>query len=193
MSYPKRYFFDTAAFQIDEDVDAYIRQKGAIALDLGSSLYIASEKAALMFTELARRIPEPPRRPDDAGDRSSQMLSECQLENRKLSDEMATLKAQLKTVSSNFQSAKVSLEEASEVISSLKSENMLLRSSQPKATEAQAKPEKIPSQELAALRSQHADAIASLKVLEEENNELRKELEIARNAGPGQVRLAASP
>ena len=98
-------------------------------------------------------------------------------------------------MSSNFQSAKMTLEENSKMITTLRSENIQLKATQSKPQMVSTDPnvaiarkldQMSGSSELELIRRQHIEAIASLKVLEEENCELRSELDgLKRNAKPG--------
>jgi chromosome segregation ATPase len=111
----------------------------------------------------------------------------------------AKLASQFRSYSSEFAALKEQAENAARLIETVKAENArlqaALKNTTAKATPAAQGDDKLKQsyeklqKEFQALRAQTAEALASLKVLEDENDELTQELELLKS----QSRNAAAP
>jgi predicted nucleic acid-binding Zn-ribbon protein len=158
------FTFNASSFTLDPAVENFLKSKGAIAIDFGLMVYVNSEAMPAILSELVERS-----KPDAAS------------ELRSHSTEVAALKEKV--------------EGAAKVIESLKAENMRLQlalksmqQAAPAAKQAAGQSDKKLRQsyeklqkEFQQLWSQSAEAITSLKVLEDENEKLTEELEQLKN------------
>ena len=197
MSGETKYSFDSASFHVDSDVDRYIRERHLVALDLGRSVYLDSQKTVAIITELIqdKLYPTSSKTNDESLEERDERIVGLETNNKRLVDDLARSRSQLNLISSNFQSAKMTLEENSTMIVALRSENTQLKATLSKPQIVYCDPNDMVARkldqrsglsELELMRSQHIEAITSLKVLEEENCQLRQELDnLKQNAKPG--------
>jgi hypothetical protein len=131
LSQAKLFTFDASSFSLDPSVEDFLKSKGAISVDPGTTAYISSEAMPGVLLELTRLIGI-------------------------LKAENARLQASIKNAPApNFQP--------------VLGDDKLKQSY-----------EKL-QKEFQALRAQSAEALTSLKVLEDENEELTQELELLKN------------
>ncbi|HEX2015035.1 MAG TPA: hypothetical protein VLA68_07390, partial [Nitrososphaera sp.] len=193
---PKIFSFDASSFSLEPSVESFLRSKGAISSDFGSAAYINSERVAVFLPELLAT--------SGADSRSRAGLDELETETlllksdrERLVQENAHLAEQVVSYSGKAEALKEQLSAGRITIEALEASNAHLQSAtngSSQATGATPYAKDVDLQqscdrmqkELQELRSQSIEAITSLKVLEDENEELRKELEQLR----GQPKVA---
>lgn len=131
LSQAKLFTFDASSFSLDPSVEDFLKSKGAISVDPGTTTYISSEAMPGILLELAR------------------LIGILEAEN-------ARLQASIKNA---------------------RAPNLQLVQGDDKLKQSYEKLQK----EFQALRAQSAEALTSLKVLEDENEELTQELELLKN------------
>jgi chromosome segregation ATPase len=199
LSQAKLFTFNASSFSLDQSVEGFLKSKGAISLDFGATAYINSEAMPAVLSELVERS-------RTEASSNANMIAQLQAEvgryaaeRQKLVEDNAKLASQFRSYSSEVAALKEQAENAVELIETLKAENARLQTAQKNA------PAKVPpaaqgddklkqlyeklQKEFQALRAQNAEALASLKVLEDENDELTQELELLRS----QSKNAAAP
>jgi chromosome segregation ATPase len=191
----KRFTFNASSFALDPAVENFLKSKGAIAIDFGVMEYVNSEAMPAILSELVERSKLDA--PSDA-DFAAQLKAEIGLvgaEKQKMMEDNVRLASELRSHSTEVAALKEKAEGTAKVIESLKAENMrlqlALKSAQqatPAANQAAGESDKKLRQsyeklqkEFQQLRSQSAEEITLLKVLEDENEELRQELEELKN------------
>lgn len=155
-----------------------MRSKGCVYLDFGSSAYINSELVPAILSELLRAD-------TSASDAEAKKLaSELEMaiaERGKVMQQNNELRAQIQSYVSEVERLKKQALDAQKTADDLKAENARLqaaKSQTPVAFDDRMKQayEKL-QKEFQALRAQNIEAITSLKVLEQENEELHEELD----------------
>ena len=185
---PKKLFsFSAESFEVSPLVEDFMRARKAISIDFGASIYLSAESTSAILTELVAKhaagsqiwaVAAPAESQDrrvDAEDEKTRMELEItdlrsKLSSLALEADLSTRRA--KEYSGTIDSLRLEIEKLREVITS-KKETTPASSHTPESKEFR-------TNEIQTLRMQHADAIASLKVLEQENEELLKELESLR-------------
>jgi chromosome segregation ATPase len=191
---PKLFTFSAESFGLSPEVEALLRSKNAIFMDFGSAAYVRSESIASTMSELI------------SGQQSSQSAS-----NRTISSEIAAMQSQLEKTNKEIQvllarlegkeneaiSLQKRVQDSTKIIEGLKTENLRLSAlvntqsaTQVVYGDTETLRDSYQKLQLAfqSLRSQNIEAIASLKVLEEENDDLRDELEALRSQARGASR-----
>ncbi|GEM_PF-1226596 len=185
----KLYSFNAGSFRLGEPVVALLKSKGAISLDFGSAAYIDSEAIPAIISELvekANSAPEKCNHEQLIADLKHELARSIE-ERENIANENVRLSFDLKAGILEIQSLKTQLEDCKKVIANLNEAARHVNTARvEQATEAaKAAPqsagvtqadEKV-KKELQQLRHEHVEAIASLKVLEDENEELRNEIE----------------
>ena len=191
----KRFTFNASSFALDPAVENLLKSKGAIAIDFGMMEYVSSEAMPAILSELLERSKLDA--PSDA-DFVAQLKAEIGrigAEKQKMMEDNVRLASELRSHSTEVAALKEEAERTAKVIESLKAENMRLQlalktvqQATPAAKQAAEQSDKKLRQsyeklqkEFQQLRSQSAEAITLLKVLEDENEELRQELERLKN------------
>lgn len=185
----KLFTFNASSFTLDPAVESLLRSRGAITLDFGQSAYINSDFVPLIMAELLDKTSSAASEELVAQLKAEIERSEGQL--RKVTEDGTQLSQQLSVADAQVASLKEQLAGANKAIESLKAENARLQVSQksaPAPTIDRTQYYKL-VRELQQLKAQHAEAITSLKVLEDENEELRTELDTLN----GQVKPAPAP
>jgi hypothetical protein len=131
LSQAKLFTFDASSFSLDPSVEDFLKSKGAISVDPGTTAYISSEAMPGVLLELTRLI------------------------------------GMLKAENARFQAS----------IKNAPAQNLQPVQGDDKLRQSYEKLQK----EFQALRAQSAEALTSLKVLEDENEELTQELEMLKN------------
>jgi chromosome segregation ATPase len=184
---PKLFTFSAESFGLSPEVEALLRSKNAIFMDFGSSAYVKSEGVSSIMLELMS-IDKSSQTGETTIIDAEREAMQSQLE--KLNKYVPELVGKLDSKQSEVVALNGRVEEFIRAIEGLKAENLRL-SALVKSNDlggalneetgtTRAVYEKLQSA-FQDLRSQHIEAIASLKVLEEENDELRKEIESLRN------------
>ncbi len=176
----KLFTFNASSFTLDAGVESLLRERGAITLDFGSSAYINSDLVPLILADLVEKSSKPA---------SDELVAQLRVEiacasaqGQKMAEDGARFAQQLKSASMEIASLKEQLAAAGKTIESLKAESARLQVAQmgaPQPALDKTQYDKV-VRELQQLRAQNAEAITSLKVLEDENEELREELDALR-------------
>ncbi len=197
----KLFSFNASSFTLDESAENLLRAKGAITLDFGTSAYINSD---LMSTILKELISSSRSSALDLSHEKERLdaqfkaeLSRLENECKALADQNAQLSLQLRTHANDVGALTAQAHAAAETIRALKDENTrLLAASKNPASGQFSNSNDVMKQryerlqkEFQVLRAQNVVAITSLKVLEDENDELREEVEMLRN----QAKNTAAP
>jgi regulator of replication initiation timing len=201
LSQVKLFTFNAGSFALDPSVEGFLKSKEAISLDFGATAYINCEAMPAILLELVERSKA------DASSNAGLVaqlkaeLGRFSTERQKMMEDNALLASQLRSHSIEAAALKEQAASSTKTIETLKSENARLQAALKNATIAPKTTVQVAScddkikesyeklqKEFQSLRSQSIDAITSLKVLEDENDELREELDQLK----GQSRKAAA-
>ena len=198
MSQAKLFTFNASSFSLDPSVEGFLKSKGALSLDFGVTAYIKSEAMPAILSELVERN----NTVSSNADLVAQLKAEAGrygAERQKMMEDNTKLASQIQSYSAEVAALKEQAAGATMLIETLKAENTRLQAAH-KNTSAPASQtiqgddklkqsyEKL-VKEFQDLRAQTADALTSLKVLEDENEELTQELERMKS----QSKNAAAP
>lgn len=187
LSQAKLFMFNAGSFALDPSVEVFLKSKDAISLDFGATAYINCEAMPAILSELVERSKADASNTDLVAQLKAE-LGRFADERQKMVEDNAKLASQLHSNSIEMAALKEQAASNAKTIEALKTENAHLQSAlknaAPKATVQVASGddklkqsyEKL-QKEFQSLRSQSIDAITSLKVLEDENEELRQELD----------------
>jgi chromosome segregation ATPase len=173
----KLFTFNASSFTLDPSIENLLRSRGAITLDFGSSAYINSDLVPLVLAELVEKASSSAS--ENVIAQLRRAIADSDARCQKMIEDGAHLATQLKSAGSEVASLKEQLAAANKTIESLKAESariQVARQSAPAPAIDRAQYDKI-VKELQQLKAQNAEAITSLKVLEDENEELREELD----------------
>ncbi len=179
----KLFSFNAGSFHLEPALESFLRSKGAIGLDFGSSAYINSELVPAILSELLKAnvsVSE-----DDAeARRLAAELESAVAERGKVIQQNNELRLQIQSYIAEVERLKKQALDAQQTADDLKVESARLqaaKSQTPVAFDDRMKQayEKL-QKEFQALRAQNIEAITSLKVLEQENEELHEELDRLR-------------
>lgn len=173
-------------------MEAYLRSKGAITVEFGSLAYINTEVMPALLLDFVTHSAV-----CDCSEGLRAEIDRLGAEKQKIIQDNAQNALQLQSCNAELSSLKEQMAVTVKTIESFRAENLRLQKAV--QTPLQVSPaasdialmhahEKL-LKELQTLRSQSAEAIASLKVLEDENEEIREELEMLRD----QAKKAAAP
>jgi predicted nucleic acid-binding Zn-ribbon protein len=183
----KLFTFSAESIALSPEVEALLRSKNAIFMDFGSSAYVRSEGMPALIWELMSGNQRLQSLHAQTMDTENETMR-TQLE--KLNIEINGLAARLETKEREVHSLQKTVDESSKSISDLRAENLRLvtlshaQDQKPSAySENRAEQEGYEKLQRAfeTLRSQNIEAITSLKVLEDENDHLQRELESLRS------------
>ena len=204
----KTFSFNAGSFKLDTEVEVMLRQNNAITLDFGSAAYIDSEIVSKLLCQLVDNRKqdlvaiEYLRNQLESADKRS---SEQDLSNTDYGRENNVLKSQVSKLSADLDKSARLVKEYSSTIDALRTEITKLRlsSSSPdvsKNNSSQAynaqrveTADKGMNMELNKIRVRYAEALASLKVLEDENGELTEEIEQLRKQSRQAAVITQSP
>lgn len=186
----KLFTFNASSFGLDAKVEEFLRSKGAVTLDFGASAYVNSEAMPAVLSELLEKSSKVDSSAAGAEAMVAQMrveLGRFSSERQKLIDDNTRLAAQVKSLSAEISTLKEQISTSSRTLDALRAENSRLAAtkslpaSQPHMPDDKVRQsyEKL-VREFQDLRSQSIEAITSVKVLEEENNNLREEIDALR-------------
>jgi chromosome segregation ATPase len=181
LSQAKLFTFNVSSFPLDPSVEEFLKSKEAISLDFGTTAYINSEAMPSILSELVERSKTNTTSDADVVAQLRAEVGRHSAEKQKVTEENAKLALQVATL-------KEQAAGAAGLIETLKVENARLQAALKNMPGSQSVQddrlkqsyEKL-QKEFQALRSQSAEALASLKVLEDENEELAQELERLKN------------
>ena len=199
LSQVKLFTFNASSFPLDPSVEGFLKSKGAISLDFGSTAYIKSETMSAILSELFERNNTAA---SSNADLAAQLKAETGMygaERQKIIEDNAKLASQVQSYSIEVAALKEQAAGATRLIEMLKAENTRLQTAHkntpaPTSQTIQGDDKLKQSyeklvKEFQDLRAQTADALTSLKVLEDENEELTQELERMKS----QSKNAAAP
>jgi len=192
------FTFNASSFPLDPSVESYLKSKGALSLDFGRFAYINSEMMPAVLLDLIES------NKTDAQSSNSELVAQLEAEigrysaeRQKMLEDTSKLVAQVKSYSAEISTLKAQASESAKMVEALKAENARLQSITKSAPPPNAQSTLQPSSATAddrlrqsyekllkdfqMLRSQNAETITSLKVLEDENEELMQELERLRH------------
>lgn len=184
----KFFTFSADSISLDPGVESFLRSKNAIFMDFGSAAYVNSAMMPSVFSEL---IASAEMDRITVVDRVAQQSGEAVLKEalQNAVQEMARLSEKIALQEAEITSQESQLAGAMKNIANLEAENLpftaqgnmsSITQSSPDASELASLSYDRLQKEFQILRSQNIEAIASLKVLEEENYELRLEIEDKR-------------
>jgi hypothetical protein len=197
----KLFSFNASSFTLDESAENLLRSKGAITLDFGTSAYINSDLMSTILKELISSSRSSALELSHEKERLVAQfkaeLSKLENECKALADQNARLSLQLRTHANDVGALTAQAHTAAETIRALKDENTrLLSASKNPALGQFSNSNDVMKQryerlqkDSQVLKAQNVEAITSLKVLEDENDELREEVEMLRN----QAKNTAAP
>ena len=191
----KLFAFNAGTFALDPVVEGFLKLRGAISLDFGATAYVNSEAMPAILLELLEK---------SKADSSSaagfvvQLKEEIEgliTERKKIIEDNARLVLQLQSHSSDLAVIKEQALISAMTIEKLKLDNVRLQAELRTVLATPNEPLKTPSvdapirqsyeklkAEFQSLRCQSIDAITSLKVIEDENDELRREIDQLKNS-----------
>jgi chromosome segregation ATPase len=183
----KLFTFNAGSFSLEAPAEDLLRSKGAIALDFGSAAYINANSMPAILSELAERsaMANSLKESEAMVAQLKVEISKFSSERQKLMEDNAALVSQLQSATVEVASLREQAANSAKAIEALKAENAKILSTPvpvPPAPDESLKQEHEKLlKESHQLRNLSAEAITSLKVLEGENEELRKELDTLRN------------
>jgi chromosome segregation ATPase len=199
LSQVKLFTFNASSFPLDPSVEGFLKSKGAISLDFGATAYIKSETMSAILSELFERNNSAA---SSNADLAAQLKADTGMygaERQKIIEDNAKLASQVQSYSIEVAALKEQAAGATRLIERLKAENTRLQTAHkntpaPTSQTIQGDDKLKQSyeklvKEFQDLRAQTADALTSLKVLEDENEELTQELERMKS----QSKNAAAP
>ena len=180
----KLFTFNASSFPLDPSIENFLKSKGAIVFDFGTAAYINSEMMPLVLSELIENDKIVADSNTDFS-RLNEEMAKLSIEKQKMTEDNAKLISKFHSCSLEAASLKDQVTGALTLIGTLKTENLRLQhalkllSSQngKKVNESYEKLQK----EYTEMRAQRAEALASVKILEEENEELVREVDRLRN------------
>jgi regulator of replication initiation timing len=198
----KMFTFNASSFSLDAKVEEFLRSRGAVTLDFGALAYVNPEAMPAILSELLDKSS----RADSSSDAEAMLaqlraeLARFSSERQKLMEDNARMTSQVKSSSAEISALKEQVAGLSRTIDALRAENSRLaaiKSVPATQQHATMQDDKLRQsyeklvKEFQDLRSQSIEAITSVKVLEEENDALREELEAlraqAKNALPAKA------
>ncbi len=198
LSQIKLFTFNASSFSLDQSVEGFLKFKGAISLDFGATAYINSEAMPAILSELVERSKIDVSSNVELVAQLKAEMGRYSTERQKLMEDNARLASQVKLYSIEVAGLKEQIASANLLIDSLKAENGRLQAAL-KNTSSTQKTQTIQSDDklkqsyerlqkaFQELRAQTAEALTSLKILEDENEELTKELDLLKNQSKNAV------
>jgi hypothetical protein len=192
LSQVKLFTFNASSFSFDQSVENYLKSKGALSLDFGTFAYVNSEMMPTILSELVEKYQTVAPSNADLVAQLKAEVSRYSAERQKIIEDNTRLVSQVKSYSAETILLKEEAARAARLAETLKAENIRLQSAIKSTSIAPLIHPSLADDKLRqsyeklvkdyqALRSQCADALTSLKVLEDENDELMLELEKMRN------------
>jgi chromosome segregation ATPase len=191
LSQVKLFTFNASSFPLDSSVEGFLKSKGAVTLDFGTFAYVNSETMPAILSELVEKSKSAAPSNADLVAQLKAEIGRYSAERQKIIEESTKLASQVKSHSAEVAALKEQAAASAKTIESLKAENARLQLA---AKSALAAPSPQPAmddkfrqsyeklvKDFQALRAQNAEALTSIKVLEDENDELMGELEKAKS------------
>lgn len=186
------FTFNASSFPLDSSVESYLKSKGALSLDFGTFAYVNSERMPTILSELIERGKAEAPSNIDLVARLKAEVGRYSAERQKIVEDNTRLASQIKSYAAEVAALKEQTAGATRLVEALKVENARLHSaiqntSAVPSTQLSLADDKLKQsyeklvKDYQALRAQCAEALTSLKVLEDENDELMFELEKMRN------------
>lgn len=200
LSQVKLFMFNASSFPLDPSIENFLKSKGAISLDFGATAYIKSEAMPTILSELVERSKIDVSSNAELVAQLKAEISRYGAERQKLIEDNARLVTRGRSYSAEIAGLKEQIASATLLIDSLRAENARLQAALKNAPSAQ-KTQTVQSddklkqsyeklqKEFQALRAQNVEALTSLKILEDENEELTRELDLLKS----QSKNAAAP
>ena len=199
LSQVKLFTFNASSFPLDPSVEGFLKSKGAVTLDFGTLAYVNSETMPAILLELVEKAQTDVSSNVDLVAQLKAEVGRYSAERQKIIEENTRLGLQAKSYSAEVAALREQAAAAIKTVEALKAENARLQlaaknvpvapSTQPAMDDKMRQSYERLQRDLQALRAQNADALASLKVLEVENDDLMRELEKAKS----ESRNAAAP
>jgi len=190
LSQAKLFTFNAGSFPLDPSVESFLKVKGAISLDFGVTAYINSEAMPAVLSELVERGKMDSPSNVDLVPRLKVEGGRYCAESQKIMEDNVRLESQIRSHSAEAAALKEQAAGAARLVEVLKAENARLQAALKNASAiktVQGDDDKLKQsndklqKEFQELRAQSAESLASLKVLEDENEELMQELDQLRN------------
>ena len=190
LSQAKLFTFNAGSFPLDPSVESFLKVKGAISLDFGVTAYINSEAMPAVLSELVERGKMDSPSNVDLVPQLKAEVGRYGAESQKIMEDNVRLESQIRSHSAEAAALKEQAAGAARLVEVLKAENARLQAALKNASAiktVQGDDDKLKQsndklqKEFQELRAQSAESLASLKVLEDENEELMQELDQLRN------------
>lgn len=192
MSQVKLFTFNASSFPLDSSVESYLKSKGALSLDFGTFAYVNSEMMPTILSELIERGKAEASSDTDLVAKLKAEVGRYSAERQKIIEDNTRLASQITSYAAEVAALKEQTAGTTRLVETLKSENARLHSAMQNtpavpSTQLSLADDKLKQsyeklvKDYQALRAQCAEALTSLKVLEDENDELMLELEKMRN------------
>jgi chromosome segregation ATPase len=186
------FTFNASSFPLDSSVESYLKSKGALSLDFGTFAYVNSEMMPTILSELIERGKAEASSDTDLVAKLKAEVGRYSAERQKIIEDNTRLASQIKSYAAEVAALKEQTAGTTRLVETLKSENARLHSAMQNtpavpSTQLSLADDKLKQsyeklvKDYQALRAQCAEALTSLKVLEDENDELMLELEKMRN------------
>jgi chromosome segregation ATPase len=187
LSQVKLFTFNASSFPLEPSVEGFLKSKRAISLDFGATPYINSEAMPAVLAELVEKSKtDTPSNADFVAQLNAEVAG-YYAKRQKMIEDNTKLASQVRSYSAEVASLKEQTASAARLIETLKVENARLQAAlknalvpTPQSVQGDDKLkqsyEKL-QKEFQEMRAHSAEALASLKVLEDENEELAQELE----------------
>lgn len=191
----KLFSFNAGSVALDPAIEEYLKSKGAVALDFGQSAYINSDAMPAILAELVARSASSQNTDEALVAQLKVELARFEAERQKLLEESTRLASQLQSSANDVLALKAQVSISTKTVEALRAENARLQAAQKSAPAPAVQDDNLRQSydklftEFQALKAQGIEAITSVKVLEDENEELRDELDALRN----QLKNAPAP
>lgn len=197
------FTFNASSFPLDPSVESFLKSKGAISHDFGKYAYVNCEVMPAVLSELVERGKTAALSDTDIVVQLKAEVGRYSAERQKIMEDSTRLASQVMSYSAEVAALKDQATGAAKIIGTLKAENVRLQAalknascvppSQPALSDDKMRQsyEKL-QKDFHALRAQSAEALTSLKVLEDENDELMQELEKLKNQSKNATAAMAS-
>lgn len=179
---PRLFTFSASSVTLDESIESFLRSRGTILIDFGNSAYIDSEMMPRILSELLiqsnhnalslEAVASLEAKIKQLQEDRDNIVNE-NIELRSQVERQSTEIATLKTFAIPARDAKTTPADNANFPPQAENKSQVFQRTDP---DEKQNVEKL-QLEVQKLRSQNIEAITSLKVLEDENDELRRELD----------------
>lgn len=173
----KSFTFSADSFPLSPDVESFLRTRKAIYMDFGSSAYVKSDSIPSIMSELLLKATVESNQKDTV-EFLKKELEKVTQEKTALADKLSLLTSETWSLRNHISGMMEDLEKtrAENLQLSQKITSLSIRIPDANNEGLRQSHEKL-QKEFEKLRGQSIEAITSLKVLEEENEELQRELD----------------